>query len=96
VLIVVAGVLVALERHSLPQLTVNVHLHTPGKAQEERVAGGVDETRLPVPPLDVMEFIAQESEPWAREQLLSEAHRLYAASGSWEEAFMLLKGPEKD
>lgn len=52
---------------------------------------GTPESSIPQPPIEVMMFCAQESEPHAREVMLARAHKLYAQSRSWDDVMAVLQ-----
>ena len=53
------------------------------------------EPPIPAPPLELMMFCAQESEPHAREVMLTRAHKLYEKHGNWDQAFSALQQQEQ-
>jgi hypothetical protein len=46
---------------------------------------------LPAPPESVLMYCASETEQWAREQLLSDAHVLYRDYGDWDQVLQALR-----
>lgn len=51
---------------------------------------------IPQPPLEVMLFCAQESEPHAREVMLSRAHKAYAELKDWDAVLRVLQTQEQE
>lgn len=49
---------------------------------------------LPTPPNDVLQWCAQESDEWAREEMLQKAHRLHGEFGDWDKVLQELQQSE--
>jgi hypothetical protein len=88
--LVVGAALWLAHKIKLPNdFAVHIHLHTPER--HITVGAQVPDEGLPVLPYELMEFIAGESEPWAREELLMKAHRLYGAVKTWDAVLTQLR-----